>query len=1151
MLTLRSIPFRNLLYHWRGNLAVLLGVAVGAAVLTGALFVGDSLRGSLRDRALRQLNGVEASWVGPRLIREEVAARLPGEVVPALMLQGTLATGSSDSRVIRATVIGLPPSAAERFGPAAYAQPRFAVLSAPTARSLGVNKGDTIDLSVPRFSNVPRSSLLGRRNSDDVTATLRLKVQAVLDPGFAANDFALTANPNPPTNVFVSLPFLQERLQQRGKVNALLAFDSDATALDAALPAALTPADAGLRVEVPKSRHAYVSVEAEQLVLDPAAVEAVGAAARDLGLRAEPTVAYLANWIAAGGKRIPYSVVAGLNPNAAAPLGPFLPPGVTAVRDDEIVLADWDDSPLKDVPAGSPVTLTFFKPELEAGAEEMTARFHLAGHVPLDGASFPTAEMNVAADPDLTPPFPGITDKLAISEWNPPFPFEKSRIRPGDENERYWNRHRTTPKAYITLAAAEKLFGSRFGVITSVRVAPPDTETPQQTADRLLPAIQKHLSPAKLGIVFDPSRQRLLEASGGSNDFAGLFLGFSLFLIVSALLLVVLLFRLNVGRRAKEIGFLLAAGYSPGRVRWLLLAEAGLVAVAGSLVGLAIAVAYSRLLLDLLVWLWPDRDVRTYLVPHMAPLSFAVGFAGTLLMAGLAIVFALRGLVRISPQALLRGVVETPEPMAAVGRPGLLAAALATALAVLGFVALGLGMGQKNPDLRAMSFFGGGGLLLAAGVLRFRNYFLRGTHGFPSARGVRGLLVLGGRNAGRFRGRSLLTVTLLATASFLLVAVESFRRTPGREFAAKSGGSGGFNLLAEVDVPVFQPFDREPGRGDLLDRLQAAYQKERIIGAELTVKLKEAEAVLATIRAALPLRLRGGDDASCLNLYQAGRPRVIGVPDALIERGGFQFAETEAGTADEKENPWKLLVAPRPDGAISVLVEQNTAMWMLKKGVGDEIDLTDDNGVSVRGRIVGTLQDSVFQSEILISDAAYRRLYPRDEGFRLFLIETDPADESAVSRVLETGLRSNGLIATPTRERVAGYQAVVGTYLTTFQLLGGLGLLLGILGVAVVIVRGIWERAAELALLRAFGYTTRAVRVLLLGENLLLLLVGLGLGTAVALISVAPHVVLGGSVPWAGIAGLAGSVLAVGVAVVMLTTAGSARVPVVPALRAE
>src|SRR5947209_5647292 len=59
-MTLLRLCLRNLLYHWRGNLAVFLGVVVGCAVLTGALFVGDSLRGSLRERSLARALDVRA-----------------------------------------------------------------------------------------------------------------------------------------------------------------------------------------------------------------------------------------------------------------------------------------------------------------------------------------------------------------------------------------------------------------------------------------------------------------------------------------------------------------------------------------------------------------------------------------------------------------------------------------------------------------------------------------------------------------------------------------------------------------------------------------------------------------------------------------------------------------------------------------------------------------------------------------------------------------------------------------------------------------------------------------------------------------------------------------------------------------------------------
>ena len=97
---------RNLLYHWRGNLAVLLGVALGTAVLTGALLVGDSLRGSLRDRADRQLFGTEHALVGGRFFREQLAAELPGGVRPVILLRGTVTAGD---RRVGARKAGLDP----------------------------------------------------------------------------------------------------------------------------------------------------------------------------------------------------------------------------------------------------------------------------------------------------------------------------------------------------------------------------------------------------------------------------------------------------------------------------------------------------------------------------------------------------------------------------------------------------------------------------------------------------------------------------------------------------------------------------------------------------------------------------------------------------------------------------------------------------------------------------------------------------------------------------------------------------------------------------------------------------------------------------------------------------------------------------------
>ena len=1155
-----QLVVRNLVHHWRGNLPVLLGVAVGSAVLTGALLVGDSLRGSLRAKAERQLGGVDSAAMFLRPVRAEIADGLPGSVAPVLLLPGsiqTVPTGDAAPTAIgRVTILGID----DRFKPAGLSTPvdwngpRLGggkdpvVLSARVAERLGVKAGDRVRLGVERFSDLPRSSTMAKRGVSDVTATITGTVAAVLPPDSPANDFNLTPNPAAPLNVFVPLRPLSELVvddpnrdrDASPKVTALLASGTTTAALNDALRSRLSLDDYGLRVRVPPKRKAYVSVEAEQMIFDPAMATAIERAAAEVGVRAERTIIYVADAISHGTAEIPYSIIAALNPSAAAPLGPFLPPGVSELKDGEVVLADWKDSPLRGLPPGTELKLTYYNPEVEGDGRLETATLTLRGYVPLAG---------VADDRDLTPPVKGMTDERAnVRDWNRPPMLDNAKvqqkIKAGDIHDRFWNTFKATPKAYVNLATGQKLFGSRYGSVTSIRVAPNAGETPEAAAERLKPAILKYLNPASAGLAFEPIRERLFTASRGGTDFGGLFLGFSLFLIAAALMLVGLLFRLALDRRAKEIGLLLAAGFTVKQVRRLVLAEGLLVAVVGAAIGLVVAFWYNRLLLRVLLDLWPDPEVATFLKPHATPLSFGIGFFLSVLMALGALWLSVRGLVKVPPPALLRGETSVPQ---FAGSDGLLrwVRLLIPAALIVGVLSLVGGRFVANPDFRAMTFFAGGGLLLTAGLATVWMWMKRARHAAVTGRGAGAIGRLGARNAARNPSRSLLTAALLAAAAFLLVAVESFRRQPEQDFLDKTGGSGGFNLVAETDVPIFQPLDKPAGRAEIQLGLESAYG-----GLSDTPKVAAALAELDGVEV-FPLRLRGGDDASCLNLFQAARPRVLGVPDALIDRGGFKFYQTQAATPEEQANPWLLLRRPQPNGAIPVFVENNTAVWMLKTGVGGEVTMPGDDGTEITFRIVGTLVDSPFQSELITADSHFTAAFPKQDGYRVFLARTPAGKEQAVARVLETGLRANGLIATPTRDRVAAYQSVVGAYLSTFQLLGGFGLLLGVLGLAVVILRAVWERVGELALLRAVGYRPRTLQFLVLAENALLLALGLGLGVLAALASVAPHVLDGASVPWVRLAGIFALVAAVGLLVASFATAGILRVPMIPALRRE
>lgn len=1163
MLTLSKLVVRNVAYHARGNVAVLLGVAVGSAVLTGALLVGDSLRGSLRARVERQLGGVDAVAFLPRPARAELAKALPN-TKSVLFLPGSLQAAGSPAtapRLGRVTVLGVDSSFAPGGANADWGgTEKQIVLTARVAEQLGAKAGDRVRLGVEKFGDLPRSSSLAERDSASSTATEEFEVVAVLPADAPESEFNLTPNPAAPLNVFVPQRALARLATGRPDAVCTLLLASGATAdeLNDALRAKLRPEDYGIKfrdIDRRLGRGGYVSVESTELVFPPRTVEGIQSACRALGVRSETTVVYVADTLAAGTKEIPFPIVAGLNTAAASPLSPVelapqpAPEAPQPLGDDEVELLDWPGSELNKLQPGTKIRLVYYDPEVEGEGLKREAELTLRGYIPFKGP---------ARDKDLTPEIPGVTDARAeLRDWNRPPVLPKAEIerrvpeKPvAHPRGTFFTQNKAVPMAYVNVATARKLFKSRYGTDTSVRVAPGHGETLEKLIERLQSELPKHLDPKAAGLAFDPIRERLLTASKGGTDFGGLFLGFSLFLIVAALMLVGLLFRLALDRRAKEIGLLLAAGFAVRHVRRMLLAEGLAVATLGAVVGLGAGVAYNRLMLTVLLDLWPDSEVRAYLKPHASVLTFALGFGLTMFMSLVALWFSVRGLVKVPPPALLRGETAVPGALAQGSSRRL--RLLAPVALVGGVASIVAGGGIDNPDFRAMSFFGGGALLLTAALCFARMWMTRTRHGVTNGRGASALAQLGTRNAARNPGRSLLTASLIASAAFLLVAVESFRRQPDRDFLNEKGGSGGFNLLAESSSPLFQPFDSGLGRADLEKQLRKAFAPsgEHEKPPETPEYLKAKAEIDANLESAFALRLRGGDDASCANLFQASRPRVLGVPQALIDRGGFKFYMTAAQTPEEKANPW-LLLTKRDGDAIPVFCEQNTAQWMLKKGIGDDYTLPGDDGREITFRIVGTLVDSPFQSELICSEANFTQTFPKQAGFRAFLVRTKPGTEADVARLLEIGFRANGFAATPSREKVASYQAVIGAYLSTFQLLGGFGLLLGVLGLAVVILRGVWERLGEFALMRAMGYRPRALQFLVLVENALLLALGIGSGVLCAVISVAPHVASGADVPFARLAALLGLVLAVGFVVAFAATASILRVPLIPALRRE
>ena len=157
-----------------------------------------------------------------------------------------------------------------------------------------------------------------------------------------------------------------------------------------------------------------------------------------------------------------------------------------------------------------------------------------------------------------------------------------------------------------------------------------------------------------------------------------------------------------------------------------------------------------------------------------------------------------------------------------------------------------------------------------------------------------------------------------------------------------------------------------------------------------------------------------------------------------------------------------------------------------------------------------------------------------------------------MQKALERELSDYGLAAETTGRRLAGFLAVQNTYLSTFQSLGGLGLMLGTFGLAAVQLRNVLERRGELALLRAVGFRRRKLGWLVFLEHSVLLIAGLGIGTTMALLAVLPFVFArSNTFPWASLAATLALVLAVGLVAGTLAVRAALNAPLLATLREE
>ncbi|MDB6119665.1 MAG: FtsX-like permease family protein [Verrucomicrobiaceae bacterium] len=1017
-------------FYARAHMGLLLGAFLASAILSGSLLVGDSVKASLRRVAELRLGKVQVGMIGgDRWFTEDLANKVGG--APLIIANGSVSAATGAARVNAVQVLG----AGEDFwklsasGKAVSIGKDEVAVNEPLARKLNIKVGDTIVVRLEKPSAISRDAPLSGSTNQDIA--LRRTVSSVV----SAEDFSafqLTASQVSPDTVFVGLPDLENQLEMQGKVNAMVG----ASAVDAAkLEAGKTLADFALKIAKAPGSKAEWDISTDRVFLDDSLSDKL--------LKKLPgsygVLTYLVNSIESKGGKTPQSMVAAVDRMAA--------PGTMTIN-------QWlaDDQGLK---VGDKVEAKYFVVGIGREMKEQTASFTVGRIVGMN-------------DPDVnrewTPHFPGVSDVANCRDWDPGIPMDKKAIR--DKDEKYWTDFKTTPKAFISLADGQKLWSNRFGKLTGIRLA----DTGQKLED-LQREIAGLLSLSDIGLAVRDFKTEAGAAAQGSVDFGGLFVGLSMFLIAAALVFAGLLFVFMIELRASQVGLLMALGWTQKQVRRALLSEAGVIALLGSLLGLLGGVVYTKVALAGLNGVWGGATVGLKLMFAAKPETLVIALVSSFVVSLVTLWFASRRLFKTAPRALLAG-----EGMQAVSKKKAARWRNWKVVAVVSLIgAAGLsfaGTKATNAEELGGMFFGAGTMLMFAGLALASGWMKAQGRG---QRLARSLGQIGLRNVVRRPGRSLAVLGMMAGGIFLVAAVNAFRLSAGTDPTVRDSGTGGFVLMGESSLPIYEDLNTKTGR------------------ETFGLDADDMKGV-----AVVPFRVRPGDDASCLNLNKAQNPQLVAVNAAALDsRKAFGFASPAAAS-------WSLLDQTDADGAVPAIADMNTAMWGLGMGVGDTLIYKDAAGAEFKVKLVALLAGSVLQGKVIISEKNFLAKLPDAAGYRFFLLDAPAARAKEVSKDLTKQLEQRGLALEPAQDRFDAFSAVQNTYIGIFTVLGGLGVLLGTAGIGVLVARHVMERRGELGLMQALGFKPSALLRMIVGEHGSLLLAGVVLGVVSAGLAVWP-----------------------------------------------
>ena len=897
------------------------------AVITGSLMVGESVRHTLVQRVMERLGATETMAFSKNSFFEEKLAQadvFEENARPVLLSGGFL---SDAKRYIPVTVWGVDSKNIPEGG---------MLINRTLAEELGVREnfppqGVEFVLRLPATGLAPSGSLFV---TDSYTTSVRLPFAGILDKKDGGN-LNLKNEQMIPCNVFVNRRELASTLKVDGKINLIL---SERYIQPDDFAKAWSPALSGIKTAEKKG---FTEITSDRIFLQSELAETI--------LRNNPAAnrlfSYLANSVASATEAVPYSFVTAVDYFQGKKL-----------ENNHIILSDYAARRLH-AQLGDSIQLTFFVSGDLKTLREDSIGGRVSGIVSVN---------ELLADKTLSADFPGLSDVESCTDWDSDLPIDMGRIT--KEDEEYWDKYRSAPKAIVAYSAVAQKWSNAYGCATALRIP--------GKAD------MSGLHPSMTGIQLTHPKETGLNAAKSGVDFASLFLALGIFIIFSAALLLLVPLSEMFFRRKEEFSTLSALGFSKKRIVRLLWEESFVSVAGASLAGVAAGLCYTALILLLLNTLW-NGAVHT---GGFVFFSSAGALTGGLI-SGAAIALIL---LRV---AIVRAVRKAGKP------------------------------------------------------LRFK------IKGKPKST-VFGFRAIVWANLYANRKRAWLSFATL-TSGVLVVFSAGLNRRGFADSAQRQSGTGGYSLWCETAVPVFHSMASPEGR------------------EKLALKdLPDDAEVLQLLR-------YSADDASCLNLNRVALPTVLGVDMKELKKSRLKIRQSiypdEVSVFDA--------CCTAGDSVYPVLVDETVLLWGLQMKLGDVLRYESGRGKTVHLRLAASLQNSIFQGNLLMDKTLFSEIWGEVTGSEVAIFRLREQAEKAAAQLLSQALSEYGVRIAPTARRLKEFNSVTDTYLTIFFVLGGLGLLIGLAGFAIVVRKDLASRVEQIRLYRLLGFPDTKIIRLLTAEN--------------------------------------------------------------------